>query len=151
MKKKPAYGGVVVRADGKVLLREPRGHFGGYAWTFPKGRPDAGESGTEAALREVLEETGYRAEIVCEVPGRYEGFETETFYYLMSACEKVQDPDPFETQSVVWVTFDEARELIGQTPYQVGRERDLEVLRVAEQLVRSKEAAPSADPRREHS
>lgn len=142
MKKKSAYGGVVVRPDGKVLLREPRGHFGGYAWTFPKGRPDAGETGTEAALREVLEETGYRAEIVCEVPGRYEGFETETFYYLMSAGEQVQQPDPFETQSVVWVTFDEARELIGQTPYEVGRERDLAVLRATEQLVRSEDSVP---------
>ena len=57
-----AFGGVLVREDGKILLREPKGHYGGYVWTFPKGRADEGESAREAALREVREETGYRRE-----------------------------------------------------------------------------------------
>lgn len=42
--KRAAFGGVVVDAEGRVLLREPADHFGGYVWTFPKGRPDANES-----------------------------------------------------------------------------------------------------------
>ena len=54
---------VLVRDDGKILLREPKGHYGGYVWTFPKGRAGAGECAREAALREVHEETGYRARI----------------------------------------------------------------------------------------
>ena len=58
-----AFGGVLVRDDGKILLREPKGHYGGYVWTFPKGRAGAGECAREAALREVHEETGYRARI----------------------------------------------------------------------------------------
>lgn len=33
-------------------------------WTFPKGHPETGEKDTEAALREVVEETGWRCEIV---------------------------------------------------------------------------------------
>ena len=32
-----AYGGVLVDAKGRVLLRAPKGHYGGYVWTFPKG------------------------------------------------------------------------------------------------------------------
>ena len=39
-KKKPrAYGGVVIDADRRILLRRPRGDFDGYVWTFPKGVP----------------------------------------------------------------------------------------------------------------
>ena len=55
--KADAFGGVLVCEDGKILLREPKSHYGGYVWTFPKGGAEAGESATEAALREVQEET----------------------------------------------------------------------------------------------
>ena len=49
------YGGVVINAAGRLLLREPKNHYDGYVWTFPKGKPEPSE--TEAALREVWEET----------------------------------------------------------------------------------------------
>ena len=50
-----AAGGVVVGDDGRVLLvHRPRYDD----WTLPKGKLDPGESFAEAALREVLEETG---------------------------------------------------------------------------------------------
>lgn len=135
MTKMAAYGGVVVGDDGRVLLREPRDHYGGYAWTFPKGRPDEGETGEQAALREVLEETGYEARIVRDVPGTFAGFETMTSYYLMSCVRRVGDPDPAETAALAWVTFEEARGLIAQTTYERGRERDLAILEAAERLV----------------
>ena len=53
-----AFGGILVREDGKILLREPKGHYGGYVWTFAKGGANAGGSAEDAALREVHEETG---------------------------------------------------------------------------------------------
>ena len=60
--KEKAYGGVVINDQGEILLREPRNHFDGYVWTFPKGRPEKeqrpGETPEETAFREVLEETG---------------------------------------------------------------------------------------------
>jgi hypothetical protein len=71
--KPQAYGGVVVDADRRILLRRPNGDFDGYVWTFPKGRPDAGETPEQAALREVKEETGYSAEVVGKVPGSFRG------------------------------------------------------------------------------
>ena len=61
--KAESYGAVLFNAKGEVLLREPTGHFGGYAWTFAKGRPDRGENPTDTALRELREETGYNAEL----------------------------------------------------------------------------------------
>ncbi|MBO0685254.1 MAG: NUDIX domain-containing protein [Candidatus Dormibacteraeota bacterium] len=58
---KPLAGGVVWRqpalgATEVLLVRHARKR----AWGFPKGRVEKGESPREGALREVLEETGFR-------------------------------------------------------------------------------------------
>ena len=50
--------GLILWDGRRLLLRKPTGHFGGYFWTFPKGRIDPGESPEEAALRETLERGG---------------------------------------------------------------------------------------------
>ena len=70
-------GGIVVRPDDDpvsgfnetgskkdrslVLVIQHSKHKG---WDFPKGHLEAGESSEQAALREVMEETGIRAEII---------------------------------------------------------------------------------------
>ena len=126
-----AWGGVLVDHRGRVLLREPKGHYDGYVWTFAKGRRDAGETPEQTALREVLEETGYPAWIVAELPGRHAGGTTLTGYFLMLPTG---EPGPFcekETSALRWVEFDEARALIGRTTNPGGRARDLEVLAAA--------------------
>ena len=56
MKKIKAYGGIVCDEFGYVLLVEPQDHFGGYTYTFPKGKPRLGESPQQTALRKVREE-----------------------------------------------------------------------------------------------
>ena len=130
-KKKPrAYGGVVIDADSRVLLRRPKGDFDGYVWTFPKGRPDAGETPEQAALREVMEETGYAAKVVGKVPGSFRGGTSVTEYFLMSP---VGSPVRFsaETSAIQWATFDKAAELIGMTTNKIGQARDLCVLGAA--------------------
>lgn len=53
-------GGVVFNAKREVLLLRDRMGF----WVFPKGHPEPGESLEEAAVREVWEETGVRAEVL---------------------------------------------------------------------------------------
>jgi 8-oxo-dGTP diphosphatase len=59
-----AAGGVVMR-DGRVaLVHRPRYDD----WTLPKGKLDPGESFEDAALREVVEETGLRCRLVRELP-----------------------------------------------------------------------------------
>lgn len=53
----------------RIPLREPSGHFDGYVWTFPKGRPEGGETTPEeTALRETCGETGVLAEIIGRIP-----------------------------------------------------------------------------------
>ncbi|HWC70749.1 MAG TPA: NUDIX hydrolase [Actinomycetota bacterium] len=59
-------GGVVYRRSGdgiEVVLASRRTRRGDLAWGLAKGGVERGESFEEAAVREVLEETGYRAEI----------------------------------------------------------------------------------------
>jgi 8-oxo-dGTP diphosphatase len=58
-----AAGGLVVR-EGKVLLvHRPKYDD----WSFPKGKCDEGESDEACALREVVEETGLRCELLDEI------------------------------------------------------------------------------------
>ena len=128
--KAAAYGGVVIDGDERVLLREPRGHYDNYVWTFPKGRPNDGESPEAAALREVQEEAGVRAEIVKRIPGSFEGGTTENIYFLMRPLAETGKFDK-ETAAVRWATREEAEELIQQTTNKKGRERDLRVLEAA--------------------
>lgn len=70
----------------RVVLR--RTAFG--EWVFPKGWIDPGETPQEAALREVREETGLRAEIVSEVGQagyEAEGEYRDVIYYLMRVVD----------------------------------------------------------------
>ncbi|WP_243030821.1 NUDIX hydrolase [Thermus altitudinis] len=76
-------GGVVFNEKGEVLLLRDRMGF----WVFPKGHLEPGESLEEAAVREVLEETGIRAEVLAPLfPTRYvnpKGVEREIHWFLM--------------------------------------------------------------------
>jgi 8-oxo-dGTP pyrophosphatase MutT (NUDIX family) len=128
--RKKAYGGVLVDGEGRVLLRKPTGGYDGYAWTFPKGRPDAGESPEACALRETREETGYCARILAPIPGAFAGGTTDNRYFLMAVAGE-QGPLDAETAATRWATPAEARHLIGETTNTVGRARDLAVLDAA--------------------
>lgn len=133
MNSKTAYGGVIFDNNGLVLLREPRNHFDGYVWTFPKGRADPGESPEQTALREVKEETGVDAIIITLLPGEYAGGTSVTRYFLMAGkagSGAIADDDK-ETQAIKWMTPDEARQHIALTSNIKGRERDLAVLEAA--------------------
>jgi hypothetical protein len=123
-----AYGGVVFNGEGKILLREPKNHFDGYVWTFPKGSPNRGESPEDTALREVFEETGIRAKINGRLPGNYEGGTSNNIYFLMSMIEDTGKLDD-ETKSIYWAAPSEAEEMLTKTSNAVGRTRDLKVLR----------------------
>lgn len=47
------------KGEPKFLVIHQYSHWRGDSfWTFPKGHPEADESGTEAAMRELYEETG---------------------------------------------------------------------------------------------
>jgi 8-oxo-dGTP pyrophosphatase MutT (NUDIX family) len=130
---KKAYGGVVINAEEKVLLREPSGHYNGQVWTFAKGGPDPGETPEQTALREVLEETGFHAQIIEKLPGSFDGSTTSNEYFLMIPLEDTKHFDG-ETVAVTWATKEEAKQLIGLTIKPKRRRRELRVLKVAFRL-----------------
>lgn len=129
-----AYGGVLFDDQGRILLREPAGHFGGYVWTFAKGKPDPGETPDQTALREVQEETGYTCRIVGALDRAFKSDTSTTSFYLM---QPVGEPGPAgnETAQLRWAGPDDARSLIQQTTSKVGRARDLDVLNAAQQVI----------------
>ncbi|WP_051294630.1 NUDIX hydrolase [Gemmobacter nectariphilus] len=129
-----AYGVVLINAKGEVLLREPSGHFGGYVWTFAKGRPDPGETPAKTAIREAFEETGYHVELLDVIPEAFPGTTTSSAFFLAGPIGKQGKPTN-ETSATRWVGFDEAADLISQTRSKTGRDRDLAILRAARDVL----------------
>lgn len=57
-------GVVIAEPDGRVWILNPKGNFGGYTFTWPKGKVEAGkEPFQHAAIREAFEETGLSVRI----------------------------------------------------------------------------------------
>ncbi|MBE7558389.1 NUDIX domain-containing protein [bacterium] len=132
--KKPAFGGVLVDREGRVLLVRPGESYAGYAWTFPKGIVSGSETPEATALRRVREETGREAEIVARLAGEYEGSETRSGYFLMRPREPLGHVSR-ETERLRWAEFEEAERLIQETSYSKGRTRDRAVLSAARETL----------------
>lgn len=109
-----ACGGVVVDGDRVLVLRRPaKGEV-----RLPKGHLEDGESTEQAALREVVEETGFlHVEVVADLGGQLVEFDfrgrhwrrTERYFLMRLAAEErsgVGEPE-FEP---AWVTWEEALE-----------------------------------------
>lgn len=109
-------GGVIIRGNQVLTI----------SWTdrdyvsLPKGHLDAGETSEQAALREVFEETGYRARIITSLGSTIyefnEGSERQqktVDYYLMELADD-GDPTPQREEGEhfenLWLNIDEALE-----------------------------------------
>ncbi|MBN2406795.1 MAG: NUDIX domain-containing protein [Elusimicrobia bacterium] len=111
-------GGGIVKKDGKVLLILTDNLAGRRIWTFPKGKVEKGETVAEAALREVLEETGYG----CRIEGKLKDigyiFERrgrlvikKVTWYGMSVVSKEGEHDK-DVHETAWKTRNEAAGLL---------------------------------------
>ena len=138
-----AAGGVVIDENGFILVREPTNHFDGYVWTLPKGGVDAGETDEQGALREVEEETGVRAEVVAPISGEWKGGTSTNVYFLMRPLGVTGVLDD-ETESIAFVSYDEAKARISKTKNAKGKARDLEVLDAGYGLWLQRQPAASA-------
>jgi 8-oxo-dGTP pyrophosphatase MutT (NUDIX family) len=109
-----AAGGVISRdtAEGREFLLVYRKRYGD--WTLPKGKLKAGETPEEAALREVLEETGYEAEFVSflgEVTYPVKGVpKLVRFWNMRPVGLPHRIKDPSEVQEAVWMSGKQALE-----------------------------------------
>ena len=113
---------VIVRRDGRVLLNH-RHRFitDAWSWELPAGQIDEGESASEAAVRESVEETGWRPSGLRHL-GSYNplpGAVDQTFHvFVADDAEFVSSADSDETGRVEWVPVERVRELIreGEIP-----------------------------------
>jgi 8-oxo-dGTP pyrophosphatase MutT (NUDIX family) len=105
-------GGLLERRTGESL-RIAVVHRGRYKdWTLPKGHLEEDETLEQAAVREVLEETGCTGEITGIVqPGAYlvSGQPKIVVFYRMRLVHEGQFKPDDEVSSMEWMTPSEAR------------------------------------------
>ena len=111
-------GGVVYRREGddiEVVLASRRTRRGDLAWGLAKGGIEPGESHEVAAVREVLEETGYTAEIEASLGDtRYfyvweEASIRKTVHFFLMRCTGGDPADrDDEMEEVRWFPLDRA-------------------------------------------
>ena len=107
-------GAVLTRRDGRVEVAMIATR-GGSRWGLPKGAVSEGETSQQAALREVLEETGLEARILKPLDTIEYFFRVgDTLirktvdFYLMVYTGGIMTPQLSEVDDVQWVALSEA-------------------------------------------
>ena len=108
-----AAGGLVTDDQGRIaVVHRPRYDD----WSLPKGKLEPGESWEDAAVREVREETGLRAELGDELPSdEYtdnKGRPKKVRWWRMRPVEDLGFTPDDEVDELRWVTPEEAAELL---------------------------------------
>lgn len=113
-------GAVVVIAqparDEIVLVRQNRHAIGEDTWEVCAGGIDAGETPEQAAIRELREETGYRARSIRRLWSAYSapGFCNELLHFFHTDSYDIGEPEPDAEEQIEIATFplERVREMI---------------------------------------
>jgi 8-oxo-dGTP pyrophosphatase MutT (NUDIX family) len=104
----------------EVLLASRRTRRGDLVWGLPKGLVEPGEDPQETALREVLEETGYRGEVRAPLGEVSYWFAWEgtrirktVHFFLMDDSGRSPEERDREMEEVRWFPLDEAADVAG--------------------------------------
>lgn len=116
VEQKNSVGVLAFAGDRLVLIRQYRHALGSYEYEIPGGSIDEGEVPLAAAQREMLEETGYKADFL-EMLGVYypsPGSTNECCYLFWAKCQKAQAPsrEPLEYMSVELLPENEFQKMI---------------------------------------
>ena len=110
---KPISTGAIVidEATAKVFLVKPKGGYGGYEYTYPKGKIAKGLTAQQNAIKEVWEEAGLDVELL-DYLGGYEKTTSTTHYFV--ARLKGGSPAAFldETEAVVLAPMNRLKGLV---------------------------------------
>lgn len=110
-----AAGGIIWKIEGtdkKLAVVHRHKHND---WSLPKGKVNPGESWKKAALREVLEETGYIGKLkkyAGSISYLLDGKPKIVLFWHMDAKTEVLEKMNGEVDEVRWLTVDEAAELL---------------------------------------
>ena len=119
-----AAGGIVLSGDKILLVKNKKGDSSINSeswWGYPKGHLEEGEKPSEAAVREVFEETGFEVEIVNNKPVAESRYEIERsgeilqktvwFYEMKVVAPFINEPDD-EIDEIALVDFESALDLL---------------------------------------
>lgn len=129
-------GAVVFDSCGRVLLVEPKEHYEGYYWTFPKKSCEPGATALDVAIAAVAEKGGLVApNLIVLLDDAFKGPgnggkkkpSTNLYYVMLHIGRQDELTSPF-VASAQWVTVDDAREFIACSTNHDGRDRDIAVL-----------------------
>jgi 8-oxo-dGTP pyrophosphatase MutT (NUDIX family) len=113
-------GGVVVRAgqagtECVVIVPTRRAKGGERVLALPKGHPENDESGADAALREIREETGVEAQLVDKLGDVRYWYQRDgkriakvVSFFLFEHVSGDPAGDPFEVEDARWMPLEEA-------------------------------------------
>ena len=119
-----AAGGIVLLED-KILLvknkKDSSSSSGEPWWGYPKGHLEEGEKPSEAAVREVFEETGFEVKIMNTKPIAESRYEIEhsgeilqktVWFYQMEVIEAFKNEPDDEIEEIALERFDNALNLL---------------------------------------
>ena len=136
MKNEFSSGGIVYKDDQFLLvensrMKNPEEKW----WGFPKGHLEEEESTEQAAVREVEEETGIKAEIIQKIgQSKYnltkngENIFKVVTIYLMRFISGDLTPQITEVSNVIWLPYEEALKKLSYP-------KDKDLLRKAKELL----------------
>jgi len=107
-------GVLISEPDGRVWLVKPTNEFGGYRYTFPKGKLDKGLTLRDNAIKEALEETGLLVKII-GYAGDFAGDTGTTRYYHAKRIGGSPLNYGWETEAVVLVPRCELDQYLNRT------------------------------------
>ncbi|WP_051348526.1 NUDIX hydrolase [Peribacillus kribbensis] len=117
--------GICIDQEGRILMVLQGKTEEEKRWTIPSGGLETGETFAECCLREVWEETGYRAELIKPLfvkNGTSYGIEVEVHYFelrVIGGTAAIQDPDEL-IHEIAWKHPHELDELVLSFPEDQG-------------------------------
>lgn len=119
-----AAGGIVLSENKILLVKNKKGGSSADSeswWGYPKGHLEEGEKPSEAAVREVYEETGFEVKIVNNKPVAESRYEIErsgevlqktVWFYEMEVVEPFKNEPDDEIDEIALVDFESALDLL---------------------------------------